>query len=82
MLKPAPCGTMLVRDPEYEEDMIGYRLQMAEHDEWMIEKEEMRRDEMGADYVPSPPKEDIQLVIKYTEPSMSCLLYTSPSPRD
>ena len=71
---------MLERDPEYEEDMIGYRLQMAEHDEWMVEKEEMRRDEMGADYVPSPPEEDIQLVIKYTEPPMTfaLLMFNEP----
>ena len=71
---------MLVRDPEYEEDMIGYREQMAEHDEWMIEKEEMRKVEMGADYVPSPPEEDSQLVIKYTEPPMSfaLLMFNEP----
>ena len=60
--------------------MIGYRLQMAEHDEWMIEKEEMRKEEMGADYVPSPPEEDIQLVIKYTEPPMTyaLLMFNEP----
>ena len=69
-LKRIPCGRLLVRDPEYEKDMILER-ELNEIAKNLIRKrEEEAMEELGADYVPPPPKEDKDLVIKYVEPKV------------